>query len=256
MTEKTLQLADYLVEHGFAGNITINEGPKNWRAIKKLIKKEDFYTFGISEINREIKAKHLTAASVRDILIEASGLDLKRFSLKSSGYFDPHKSATAIVEGLKVLRQAAIANQRLVFATGHPGAMVGLLTELANWSTSLGGNILLLDEVIPVKKPYVLDRIGPVMIPSDGCSAWHSHDTMFMQAFLRRQPVDLLVGDHGFVGEALNQNIPSIGFYDTDDPAMPLAQALGLPVRAIPLNDNKPNINSAALGRYLIEQFG
>jgi hypothetical protein len=237
------KLADYLVKHGFAGNIPINEGAKNWRAVKKLVQKEDFYTFGIAEIKNGVKARKLTAAS---------GLNLKRFNLKGAGYFDPAKSSAALLEGIKILHHEASTNKRLVFATGHPGAMVGLLSELAAWSASIGAEVVVLDRAVMVKPPFFLDQIGTVLVPSDGCSAWHSHETVFLKTFLETHAVDMVIGDHGFVGSALNHNIASIGFYDTDDPAMPLAQFMGLPVHAIPINDNRPNADSAALARFLI----
>lgn len=249
-------LAEYLEQHGFSGNIPINEGAKNWRAIKKLIDKEEFYTFGIAEIKHEIKTKSITANSVRDIIIQASGLDLKRFSFKGAGYFDSAKSAATLVEALDRIKTAAAKQQRLIFATGHPGAMLGFLAELAAWAHRQGASLVAINEAIHIKDQYYLDMAGPIFTPSDGCSAWHSHDTAYMEKLLDRHSADLVVGDHGFVGAALNHNLPCIGFYDTDDPAMPLAQSLGLPVFAVPINDNRHNADSAALARFLIAHHG
>ena len=256
---KLEQLAQYLTDNGFSGNIPINEGAKNWRAIRELIHREEFYTFGIDKIKRRLKAKELSANLVRDILIAASGLDLKRFNFKGAGYFDPAKSATALAITMQQLKIAASAGQTILFATGHPGAMVGFLEELAGYARKLGAKIVSIDQAIHVNDIYYLDRLGSVLVPSDACSAWHSHETSYMEKFLELNPdleIDLVVGDHGFVGASLNHNIACIGFYDTDDPAMPLAQHLGLPVLAVPINDNRFNADSGALGRYLISNFG
>lgn len=250
------QLADYLVEHGFSGSIPINEGPKNWRAIKKLTKRDDFYTFGINQINSAVKSRRVNARTVRDVLIKASGLNLKRFSNKGAGYFDPVKSAEALIEGLDRIKQAAKKHDRMIFATGHPGAMLGFMAELAAWAHKQGATLVTINQAVHIRNQYYLDMAGPIFTPSDGCSAWHSHDTAYMQALLDRQTADLVVGDHGFVGAALNNNLPCIGFYDTDDPAMPLAQHLGLPVFAVPMNDNRHNADSSALARFLIAHWG
>lgn len=248
------KLALYLEEKGFSGNIAINEGPKNWRAIQKLVKHDKFYTFGINDIDKNVIAKKMSASQVRDVIIDASGLDVARFRKKGAGYFDPEKSAKALIKGIKEIDVAAKAGKSFVFATGHPGAMVGLLEVLANHAAKKGGKIIRLKKAVKVKDPYYLDMIGPVMVPSDGCSAWHSHESAFMESLLgRAHDVDFVVADHGFVGAALNHGISCVGFYDTDDPAMPLAEFLGLPVTAVPINDNNFNANSAELARFVLQ---
>jgi Phosphatase len=251
------ELADYLEANGFSGNIPINEGAKNWHAVQRLIKQDKFYTFGIDSIDRRARLGRLSDDRVRDVLIEASGLDLKRFNLRGAGYFDPVKSAEALVQAMRQLKTEAKAGRHIVVATGHPGAMLGLMSELASWAAGLGVRLVSLDAPIPINGRYQLDMVGPVFVPSDNCSAWHDHAPAYMEALLEAVPeVEFVVGDHGFVGAALNHGIPAIGFYDTDDPAMPLAAALGLPVTAVPINDNRYNIHSAALGRYLVRKLG
>ncbi len=145
----------------------------------------------------------------------------------------------------------------LVFATATPVSMQGFLSALAAWAEGLGARIVRISEPRLVKKGnYYLDMIGPVFVPSDNCSAWHSHDPAYLDSLLVDTTVDLVVADHGFAGSALNHQIACVGFYDTNDPALPLAAYLGWQVTAVPMNDNQYNANGLALADFLIKQFG
>lgn len=253
-------LAKYLQQNGFSGNIPQNNRAKNWAAIKKLLKRDPFYTFGIKRVHLAAEKHEITAVQVRDILVKSSGLNVKRFNFLGPGYFDPNKSAEALLRAWERIETAAEAGGHIIFATGHPGAMVGLLQILADAAKERGAHVSRLRHGLPVQehhfekeKRHYLDQIGDVFVPSDNCSAWHSHSASYGEMVLRQFDVDLLVGDHGFVGAAINEGVSCIGFYDTDDPAIPLAASLGMPVIGVPLNDNRYNADSAALGRYLVE---
>lgn len=250
------QLAKYLAQYGFAGNTPLNDGRKNWRVIKRMIKGDPFYTFGITAIPAAAKQRHLTASQVREVMVSASGHDLARFKKRGDGYIDPYKCAAALEAAMGQLRKAAGARKKIVFATGHPGAMAGFMTPLAHWCAKQGAKVITLPRSLPVNGRYHLDMIGPVMVASDNCSAGHTHQKIYMDALLALQTPDLVVADHGFAGSAINHGIATIGFYDSDDPALPTAAHLGLNVLAVPINDNAYNANSRVLAEVLIKQFG
>jgi hypothetical protein len=250
------KLEKYLTEHGFSGSIPLNGRSKNYHAIKQLVAGDAFYTFGIKEIAKQAKQGLILRNDVRRILVDASGLTVNRFRWLGPGYFDPAKSAAALLAARDRLQLAAERRQRVAFATGHPGAMVGFYSVLADWAARRGARLVTIDEPIVVSRAYCLDMIGPVFAASDNASNWHTHETRYMEALLDRQKVDLVVGDHGFVGGALNHDIECIGFYDTDDPALPLAQSLGLPILSVPINDNCYNLSGSQLARLLLELEG
>ncbi len=254
--QKLRTIETHLVDHGFSGEIAINNGRKNALCVKRLVRGKAFYTFGIDAIEQAVHRRELTATKVRDILIEASGIDLRRFAHRGPGYFDPRKSAEALVAAMEQIKVASRARQRIVFATGHPGAMTGFMTELAAWATELGARLPVITAALPTGGRLHLDMIGPVFLPSDNCSAFHSHAASLIRPLLEEVGADLVVADHGFAGEALNHDITTIGFYDTDDPALPVAASLGLPITAVPMNDNRYNADSAALARFLIKELG
>ncbi len=243
-------LAEYLEKHGFAGDLPHNPGAKNRRAVKHLVRGEPFCTFGIQAFHNI----NLNFRSARQALIDASGSTTARFKDRGSGYIDPAKSATALLQALGQLQTAAKAKQKVVFATGHPGAMVGFYTGLSSWAAGQGADFVAIDQSLVITPPWTLDMIGPVFVATDGCSAWHSHDHRYMEALLAVHQPDLVVADHGFAGAALSHQIPTIGFYDCDDPALPLAQSLGLPLVAVPINDNQSNLAGVALTNFLTNQ--
>ena len=252
---KLKELEDYLRYHGFSGDIPQNSGHKNWMVIKKLMKGHPFYTFGIKRVEQAIKHHEISAAEIRDYQVAASGITIQRFRRHGPGHFNSRLVAERLLEALVDIQKRAKAGQTIIFATGHPGAMVGLLDELAAWANSLGAKLVRIDRPLTVDGRIKLDMLGRVLVASDGCSAIHTHDAQFMEALLKLQSADFVVADHGFAGAALNRQVPTIGFYDTDDPGLPLAEALGCPVLAVPFNDNNYNTSGAALGRYLIERF-
>lgn len=253
---KLAAIEKYLVAHGFSGDIALNNGRKNAVVIKRLMRRQPFYTFGITALEHAIRHRQLSSGQVRTILIEASGVDAHRFRRRGPGYLDPAKSAAALAAALAQIAAASRARQQIVFATGHPGAMVGFMIELADWSKRLGGRLVTITGAIPTHGQMGLDIIGPVLVPSDGCSAYHSHETIYIDRLLELAHPDLVVADHGFAGGALNHGLATIGFYDTDDPALPVASRLGLPLLAVPLNDNRFNADGAALARFLVKELG
>lgn len=254
--QKLRKIENYLVAHGFSGDIAINNGRKNALSIRRMVRGQKFYTFGIHAVEQAVRGRTLTAKQTQSILIEASGVDVKRFLHRGPGYFDPRKSTAALVSAMEQIKAASRGHHKIVFATGHPGAMTGFMTELAQWSTKLGGRLPTIAGALPTHSKLYLDMIGPVFVPSDNCSAFHSHETALINELLRHTTPNLVVADHGFVGGALNHGVPAVGFYDTDDPALPVAASLGLPLTAVPMNDNRYNADSAALARFLIEELG
>jgi hypothetical protein len=250
------ELEEYLLAHGFSGDIPQNNGHKNWLAIKRLVKGDSFYTFGIKRIEDAAHNHEISAKQIRDIMIESSGITIQRFSHKGAGHFSSGIVSQQLIKAIVDIKRLAQEGKTIAFATGHPGAMTGLMNELALWAENLGAKIAVTEYSLVVDGRLRLDMIGRVLLPSDNCSAAHSHDFKMMEKFLELHPTDLVVADHGFAGAALNLEIPTIGFYDTDDPALPLARYLSLPILAVPINDNCYNADGAALARYLIERFG
>jgi hypothetical protein len=62
-----------------------------------------------------------------------------------------------------------------------------------------------------------------------------------MEALLGSDPwPDVVLGDHGFAGAAIERVIPTVAIMDINDPALAIAWAEGKDVIVIPMDDNRP----------------
>jgi hypothetical protein len=77
-----------------------------------------------------------------------------------------------------------------------------------------------------------------------GADLEHTHDPEPMRGMLDalaqagEAPPDLVVADHGYAGAAGMAGIETVGFADSNDPALFVGEAEGLISVAVPLDDN------------------
>ena len=113
-----------------------------------------------------------------------------------------------------------MAGGRLVFATGHPGAMLLYYLDLARWAKELGGEVLTARPRGRHEKGISLDWAGSVGTLGDGASLFHTHGPEPMREVLQELgEVDLVIADHGFAGAAIAADLPTVTVMDTNDPA-------------------------------------
>jgi hypothetical protein len=61
-----------------------------------------------------------------------------------------------------------------------------------------------------------------------------------MEAILEEEPwPDIVLGDHGYAGAALERGIPAVAVMDINDPALAVAHGEGKDVVVIPMDDNR-----------------
>ena len=65
-------------------------------------------------------------------------------------------------------------------------------------------------------------------------------------------PPDLVVADHGWAGAAAQAGIETVGFADSNDPALFVGEAEGKVAVAVPLDDNVLPASYAPLAAYLL----
>jgi hypothetical protein len=77
-----------------------------------------------------------------------------------------------------------------------------------------------------------------------GADLEHTHDPEPMRGMLDslaeagEAPPDLVIADHGYAGAAGMAGIETVGFADSNDPALFVGEAEGLISVAVPLDDN------------------
>ena len=108
------------------------------------------------------------------------------------GCVDPARTAEGLIGGRKAHSGTSPgADGRLIFATGHPGAMILYYLGLARWAEELGGKVVTAETRGRYQKGVSLDWAGPVATLGDGASLFHTHDPEPMRDVLRGRPARL-----------------------------------------------------------------
>jgi hypothetical protein len=97
--------------------------------------------------------------------------------------------------------------------------------------------------------------LGGVAMLTNGADLLHTHAAEPMQVLLAAERPDLVVADHGWAGAAAQAGIPTIGFADTNDPAMFVGAEEGKVAVAVPLDDNVPPDAYLPLAAYLLRKI-
>lgn len=160
---------------------------------------------------------------------------------------DPAVAASAIGRQRRLLARVAASKGRVLLATGHAFALLPHYAAIARALAAAGCQVLRpLDAVRDTVRVSggrdgsirFFDGVGSLVVHGD---LLHSHRPDAMQAMLDelggRSGLDLVVGDHGFAGAAVEAGIPTASIADVNDPALPLAQLRGRTDGVVVLDD-------------------
>ena len=239
--------AERLLDAGVAGTCTSHGAENNLYKIGLLLEHDKANTFGMENL--------LTAVGFEeayDAVTHQIGNPPDREENPGRGCIDPARTATGLVEAGERIGNVARAGGRLVFATGHPGAMILYYLGLARWAEELGGEAVTVETRGRYQRGISLDWAGPVGTLGDGASLFHTHDPEPMRDVLGQAgPVDLVVAEHGFAGAAISAGVPTVVVMDTNDPAFAVVAARSANVTVVPMDDNRPQGSYAAALRVL-----
>jgi hypothetical protein len=157
------------------------------------------------------------------------------------GCIDPVRTATGLLAAGERIGSIAGSGGRLIFATGHPGALILYYLGLARWAQELGGDVITFETRGLYERGVSLDWAESVASLGDGASLFHTHDPEPMRDVLRHTgAVDLVVADHGFAGAAIAAGVPTVVVVDTNDPAFAVVAERGADMTVVPMDDNRP----------------
>jgi len=237
-TRWRVELRDHLVATGLAGEVATSP-QSTLTNCARLVAGDPVYTFGLFDWR---SASFLDAVSA---VQQLCGGDPGGSSPSGPGYIDPDATFAAImVHRERLARFAAGGGGRVLLATGHPTGLLPHYAAIARALQWAGSELLapLDDEEIETvesgrRNVRFLDGVACV---SDGGSLRHTHVACYMEAMLGElvEPPDLVVGDHGMAGAAIEAGIPTLSIADVNDPALPLAQARGRTDGVLPIDDN------------------
>jgi hypothetical protein len=125
---------------------------------------------------------------------------------------------------------------------------------------SAGGKILRLREEenlsVGNSRHAEVRYIGGVGCLADWGALKHTHSSAAMEALLEAEPwPDIVLGDHGFAGAAIERGIPTIAVMDINDPALAIAWAEKKDVVIIPMDDNRSPRTYAPAWRLIIQEM-
>lgn len=241
-------LRDRLLDLGLSG-ATPNTPSANLRAIRQLLDGNVFYTFGIEAVRQAAASARIDEPGLLALMARRCGQAAGEEFLAGPGTIDPACTLQGLERGADLIREVITRRGTVAFGTGHPGALLNAYNQLAEYLEGQGCRIATCPPGATVGVDWVLDFVGRVAVTSDTCGVLHGHATRPMEQLIHGfgEPIDLVIGDHGHAGAALNAGLVTIGLMDTNDPALAVAEQLGAPLVAIPIFDNRPNAVTAEL---------
>lgn len=231
-------LAERLVTAGITGYHQSHDRANNLRKIEELAEGEPHATFGISGVGTYM------GGEVLGFLAELTGCSPDIAECEGYDTIDPQRTVAGLVTAGRRLGSAAARGHLLLAVTGHPTGLLEYYMHIVAAYRRAGGKVLRLMEeerfAVGRSKQAEIRYTGGVGCLADWGSLLHTHSPAAMELLLESEPwPDLVLGDHGFAGAAIERGIPTIAVMDINDPALAVAHAEGKDVVIVPMDDNR-----------------
>ncbi len=229
-----------LVAGGITGVHRSHARGSNLQKVRDLVEGRDRdATFGLTGLEK------YSAGEILGFMGEATGCSPDIEDELCEDFIDPDKTIAGLVGAGRLLGREARRGGSLLVATGHPTGMLELYLRISDAFVRAGGKQVRLreSEKFPLgtrARTHEVRYVGGVGCIADWGSLNHTHAPGAMEALLESGPwPDLVLGDHGFAGAAIERDIPTIAIMDINDHALAVASAEGRDVLIVPLDDNR-----------------
>ncbi|MEA2451854.1 MAG: hypothetical protein QOG04_564 [Actinomycetota bacterium] len=255
MSELTLhEVRERLVAAGITGPHQSHSRQNNLSHIRTMLENDAEGSFGLTGLDR------YSVGEVLGFLAEITGCSADLDAVEGYDTIDPERTVTALVEAGRRLGEEARKGGSLLTVTGHPTGMLEHHIHIVDSYRGAGGKILRLREEenlnIGNSKHAEVRYIGGVGCLADWGALKHTHSSAAMEALLEAEPwPDLVLGDHGFAGAAIERGIPTIAVMDINDPALAVAWAEKKDVVIIPMDDNRAPRTYEPAWRLIIQEL-
>lgn len=240
LADRLPEVRDALVAAGITGLHRSHRREGNIEKIHALLDgREPDAKFGLSGFER------YSAGEVLEFMAQATGCS-PEIETRIDDEIDPDRTIEGLVQAAERLREESLRGATLFAGTGHPTGMLEFYMNVMDSFTDAGGKQLRLreEEQLPIGHRGALREVkyvGGVGCIADWGSLKHSHSPLAMEHLLEARPwPDLVLGDHGFAGAAIEFGIPTIAVMDINDHALAIAFAEERDVVLIPMDDNRP----------------
>jgi hypothetical protein len=248
------ELLDHLVRHDICGDVATPR-QSNLANARRCADGEEKYTFGLRF------RRSWTYSDIVALMADRVGVSPDLDRTDGPDRIDPRRCLDRLDDLADRLAAAAARRERVLFGTGHPSGLLAIHVELAAALAARGCEVLRpAAGVSYTSGPVVrhLRHVGGVAMVSRGGGLDHTHSAepmRLMLADLDGAPPDLVVADHGFAGAAGQAGVDSVGFADSNDPALFVGEAEGSVRVAVPLDDNVLPHLYAPVTRYLLDRL-
>lgn len=233
-----MDLRAHLQTRGLAGEVATS--PRHTvENCGRLVDGDDRYTFGLSDWRSATLDEAVTAVR------RACGGDPASAVPDGPGCIDVDATLAGIARHRDALAEAAAGGARVLLATGHPTGLLGHYAAIGRAVQAHGCRLLTpLDDRMLWSgergRPTGVRFVDGVATVTDGGKLLHTHRSRYMEAMLDAVDgaVDLVVGDHGMAGAAVERGLRALSIADVNDPALLLAQARGRTSDVLVIDDN------------------
>jgi hypothetical protein len=238
MSELIAQTRAALIAAGITGPHQSHSRANAISKIRDIIEGDTTDTFGISGLDK------YSAQEVHGFVAEVTGCSNDIDDVNGYDVMDPDRTIDGILAAAERLRTSAQRGDMLLAATGHPTGLLEHNIRIVDAYRRVGGKVIRPreEENLATKKGRRAEvrYTGGVGCLADWGQLRHTHSSAAMEMLLDVNPwPDIVLGDHGFAGAAIERDIPTVAFMDINDPALAVAWAEHKDVVIVPLDDNR-----------------
>lgn len=251
------ELINYLGETRIAGPVATPR-ESNLANYRLMSQRDPGYLFGLEPRGE------WTFDDVLAVMAQRCGVSPDALVDAGEDTIDPALTVERLEAMAEHLRAVATRRGRVLMATGHPTGLMAVHIEVARALRRAGCTILM-----PAASWRDVDRAGKsherhvryvlgVGVATQGANLLHTHSPLPMQTMLGRLSAsgeklpDLVMADHGFAGAAGRAGVTTVGFADSNDPALFVGEAEGDVGVCVPLDDNVAPHLYAPMTAYLL----
>jgi hypothetical protein len=216
-----------------------------------------------------VPARRWTFGDVLALMVRKVGVSPDPTYLRGPDRIDPDLVLDGLDRMAAAIATVAQPGARVVVATGHPAGLLPVHLAVARGLAARGVELL-----TPAagfswdvttrhgRRNREIRYINGVATVSNRGELNHTHSPRPMQAILAElaeagaPPPDLVVADHGWAGAAGQAGVPSVGYADSNDPALFVGEEEGAVTVAVPLDDNVAPHLYGPMTDYLLDRAG
>ncbi|WP_103503879.1 MULTISPECIES: phosphatase [unclassified Streptomyces] len=234
------ELIDHLVRTRIAGDVATPRD-NNLAHYRELANGNPYYWFGVEFGDRWSDEQDVLA-----VMAELCGVSEDPEHRRGQDTIDPELTVAGLERAAAELGKAAADRARVLTATGHPGGLLDMHAQVAAALRAAGCELVRVPLGLTADQGVVTQLAG-VAVYERGASLWHTHSPAPMAEILDalpqegEEPPGLVFADHGWAGCAAQRGLTTVGFADSNDPALFLAESEGTLTVCVPLDDHVVN---------------